>query len=169
MSTWIIAGASSLRARCTRANTNVGEITGPSTSIAWAIPLASTVFPAPSGPDNTTTSPARKLAPSWAPNEMVSSAVANSAVPEPHSVMVAHPVAHPPREGDQLGRGGPLDKTDQAVVDGLGLLELDQMPGTTDDHELGLRQCGGHALRILHRREQVMVPAGDQGGHLRQR
>src|SRR3977135_1934264 len=168
MSTWIIAGAPGRRARCTRANTNVGETTGPSTSITRAIPLASTVFPAPSGPDSTTTSPARNLAPSWAPNAMVSSAVANSAVPEPRSAILADPVAHPPREGDQLGRGGPLDKTNQAVVDGLGSLELDQMPGTTDDHELGLRQCCGHALRVLHRRKQVAVAAGDQGGHSRQ-
>src|ERR1700682_1992583 len=168
MSTWIIAGAPGRRARCTRANTYVGEISGPSTSIACPIPLASTVFPAPSGPDSTTTSPARNLVPSWAPNAMVSSAVANSAVPEPRSVILADPVAHPPREGGQLGRGCPLDKTDQAVVDGLGSLELDQMPGTTDDHELGLRQCGGHSLRVLHRREQVAVAAGDQGGHFRQ-
>src|ERR1700755_2758023 len=117
MSTWIIAGAPARRARCTRANTNVGEITGPSTSIARAIPLVSTVFPAPSGPDNTTTSPARNLSPSRAPNAIVSSALPNWAVPEPRSVILADPVAHPPREGDQLGRGGPLDKTNQAVVD----------------------------------------------------
>ena len=37
--------------------------------------------------------------------------------------MVAHPVPHPPRERDQLGGGGPIDETDQAVIDGLGLLE----------------------------------------------
>src|ERR1700738_3897582 len=131
MSTWIIAGAPARRARCTRANTNVGEITGPSTSIACAIPLASTVFPAPSRPDNTTTSPARNLPPSWAPNAMVSSAVASSTVPQPRSAIFAHPVAHPARERYQLGGGGSLDKTDQAVVDGLGPLELDPMPGTT--------------------------------------
>src|SRR3954451_11648851 len=154
----MIAGASARRARWTRADTIVGEITGPSTSMACAIPLANTVFPAPSGPDSTTTSPACSCPPSWAPSAMVSSAVASSAVPdvagraapvpEPPSAMVSHSFAYPKCERDQLGGRGPLDQPDQRVVDDFGRFELHQMSCAADDHQLGLRQRGGHVLRL---------------------
>src|ERR1700742_3860888 len=130
-----MAGASTLRARCTRANTNVGEMTGPSTSMACAIPLANTVFPAPSGPDSTTTSPARNCLPSRAPRAMVSSAVDSSAVPPARSAIVADPVADAPGEGDELGGSGAFHQLHQRIVDDLGLFELHEMPCALDDHE----------------------------------
>src|SRR4051812_10906385 len=114
-----MAGAPSRNAGWTRANTNVGEVTAPPTCIALAIPLASTVFPAPSGPDNTTTSPATRSAPRLAPKARVSSAVGNSAVPSRISAMAAHPLPQPTRHRDELGRRRPLDESHQRVVDDL--------------------------------------------------
>src|SRR6476660_773051 len=143
-------------------------MTGPSTSMACAIPLANTVFPAPSGPDNTTTSPARNCRPSRAPRATVSSAVGSSAVPPPRSAMVSNPVPDAAGERDEFGGSCALDEPHQRVVDDLWLFELHEMPGAVDDQEFGLRKSVGHLLRVLHRREQVLVTAGDQGGHLLQ-
>ncbi|COW23444.1 Uncharacterised protein [Mycobacterium tuberculosis] len=77
------------RGRCIRASTNVGDVIGPSTSIAMAIPLASTVFPAPSGPESTTTSPAHSCSPSRDPSVRVSSTRGSVAVPPPVSPALA--------------------------------------------------------------------------------
>ena len=81
----------------------------------------------------------------------------------------AGPARQPPRQCDELGRGGALDQADQRVVDGLRLLQLHQMSCAADDHEFGLRQCGRHGFRVLHRGEQIVVTTGDQRRHLGQR
>src|SRR5882757_5611405 len=168
MSTCTSAGVPGLRGGCTRASTNVGDVTAPSTSIACAIPLASTVFPAPSGPESTTTSPARRSAPSRAPNAMVSSAVGSSAVPSSTSAMVAGPVTQPTGQCGELGGCRTFDQAHQRVVDDLGLLELDQMSCAADDHQLALRQSVGDGFGGLLRCEEVTVAAHDQGRHLGQ-
>src|SRR5882757_7108871 len=143
MSTCTRAGVSGLRGGCTRASTKVGDVTAPSTSIACAIPLASTVFPAPSGPDSTTTSPARRSAPSRAPKAMVSCAVGSSAVPSTRSTrcsaMVARPVTQPTGQCGELGGCRTFDQAHQYVVDDLWLLELNQMSCAADDHQFTLR------------------------------
>src|SRR5271167_4535950 len=115
----------------------VGEITAPSTPIACAIPLASTVFPAPSGPDSTTTSPARRSAPRRAPNVKVSSAVGSVAALS--SPTAADLVPQPPRERDKLRRRRPHHQPHEGVVDDLGAFQLHEMPGTGNDHQLALR------------------------------
>src|SRR5438445_733569 len=102
MSTWIIAGAPGRRAGCTRASTYDGDVTGPSTSIVAAIPLASIVFPAPSGPESTTTSPARNCPPSRDPSAMVSSTDSRVAAPGGGS----SPLARGDRKRGEAGRGG---------------------------------------------------------------
>src|SRR3954451_15494916 len=118
-----MAGAPGCRARCTRASTNVGDVTGPSTSMASAIPLASTVFPAPKGPDSTTTSPARNSVPNLAPSALVSSAVGSSAVPADRSATAPGPIAYPPSHRDEFRRRGAFAQPDERVVDDVGLFE----------------------------------------------
>src|SRR5688572_19289606 len=102
--------------------------------MACAIPLANTVFPAPSGPDSTTTSPARSSRPNRSPRAMVSAAVGSSAVPAPRSAMVADPVPHAAGERDELGRSCAFHQSDQRVVDNLRLFELHEMSCAFDDH-----------------------------------
>src|ERR1700735_5152916 len=130
-----MAGVSGRRGGWTRASTNDGDVTGPSTSIAAAIPLASTVFPAPSGPESTTTSPARNWPPSREPSATVSSKRGNVAMPDcggrergeagrggsplmldPVSVTPQDPIAHPLGQHHESAWGGVLDQPHQSVV-----------------------------------------------------
>src|SRR5215213_9527491 len=100
-------------------------MTGPSTSIAAAIPLANTVFPAPSGPESTTTSPACKCSPRLDPSATVSSTRSSVAVPPGPSATTPEPfpegvdpLPEPVPQG-HLAFDGPVDEPDQAVVDRL--------------------------------------------------
>src|SRR3954469_364417 len=60
--------------------TNVGEVTGPSTPSARSAPRTNVVFPAPSSPEISTTSPGARVAASRAPARSVSSGAAVSSV-----------------------------------------------------------------------------------------
>src|ERR1700752_3988503 len=136
MSTWVIAGAPGRRGECPRASTYDGDVTGPSTSIAAAMPLASTVFPAPSGPDSTTTSPARTCLPSRDPSAIVSSTRASVAEPCA-SATAPEPFPESPVPQGRLAWDGPADQPDQPVVDGIGLVQQGQVAGPGDDDQFG--------------------------------
>src|SRR3984893_1364784 len=131
-----MAGSPVRRAGCTRASTNVGEVTGRSTSIAAAMPLASTVFPAPSAPKSPTTSPARTCRPSRDPSATVSSTRSHAAVPC-RSATAPQSFPESPVAQGRFARDGPVDEPDQPVVDGLGLVQQRQVAGPGDDDQLG--------------------------------
>ena len=135
-----------------------------------AIPLASTVFPAPSGPDSTTTSPARNCPPSWAPSAMVSSAVGSSAVPEP---TLSHGVRARSRTRRVIATSldGVARSTSRtsasSMISGCSSCTRCPAPPTITSSDFG--SAAAIALRVLRGREQVAVAAGDQRRHLRQR
>src|SRR6185312_5501840 len=112
--------------------------------MAAAIPLASTVFPAPSGPESTTTSPVRSCAPSRDPNAIVSSTRSHVAVPPLGTATAPQPFSYPPQPQRRLGRGGAPDQSHQSAVDGFRLVQQRQVARAVDDDQLGLRQAGGH-------------------------
>src|ERR1700749_4768530 len=150
-----MAGAPVRRAGCTRASTNVGEVTGPSTSIADAIPLASTVFPAPSGPESPTTSPARSLLPSCAPNSTVSSTCGRVAIPDLPSVTTPDPIAPTLTQHRESARGRVLDQPHQPVVDRSRPFQQHQMARLGDDHQLRFRQRFGDFSRVVGGGDQI--------------
>src|ERR1700739_3937736 len=139
MSTWISAGAPTRRGGCTRASTYDGDVTGPSTSIAAAIPLARTVFPAPSGPDSPTTPPACSRSPNRDPSAMVSSTRSSVAVPDLSvtSATAPEPFPEAPVPQGGLARNRPVDEPDQPVVDRIGLVKQRQVTVPGDDDHLG--------------------------------
>src|SRR5690349_19774684 len=158
-----MAGAPGRRAGCTRANTYDGEVIGPSTSMAAPMPLANTVFPAPSGPESTTTSPARSCRASRDPSAIVSSTRSHVAVPSRSATAPPQLFTHSPQPQGRPGRGGPPDQADQSGVDGVGLVQQRQVAGAGDDDQFGLRQAGGHLSRVLVGGQEVVVAARDQG------
>src|SRR5689334_20253865 len=105
--------------------------------MAAAIPLANTVFPAPSAPDSTTTSPARSCSPSLAPSATVSSTRSSVAVPA--LVIAPQPFPKSAVPPDQPARLGPVHQPDQAIVDGVGLVQQRQVTGTGDDDQFRSR------------------------------
>src|ERR1700761_1271866 len=114
--------------------------------MAPAIPLANTVFPAPSGPESTTTSPARSCVPSVDPSATVSSTRSQVAVPDV-SGMAAQPFPNPACRQSHLAGHGPVDQPDEPVVDGFGLVQQRQVAGPGDDDQLRQRQGCGHLPR----------------------
>src|ERR1700721_3502752 len=158
-----MAGSPVRRAGCTRASTNVGEVTGPSTSIAAAIPLVSTVFPAPSGPESTTTSPARNWLPSCAPSATVSSTCGSVAMPDSPSVTTPDPIAPTLAQRRESARGRVLDQSHQPVVDRSRPFQQHQMARLRDDHQLRLRQHLGNFPRVYGGGDQIVGAADDQG------
>src|ERR1700728_1794105 len=164
-----MAGSPVRRAGCTRASTNVSEVTGPPTSIAAAIPLASTVFPAPSGPESTTTSPARNWLPSCAPSATVSSTCGSVAIPDLPSVTTPAPIAPTLTQHRESARGRVLDQPHQRVVDRRRPFQQHQMARLRDDHQLRFRQHLGNFPRIYGGGDQIVVAADDQCRDLCQR
>src|SRR5262249_28108115 len=124
----------------------------------------STVFPAPRGPDSTTTSPARSCSPNREPRATVSSTRAKVAVPP--SSMAPQPFPQTPEAHCSPARADPLYQPDQPVIDGVGLVQQRQVTGTADDDKLGSRQRGRHLPRVFVGGEQVVITAGDQGRDL---
>src|SRR6202000_417819 len=134
-------------------------VTGPSTSIAVAIPLASTGFPAPSGPESTTTSPARNWLPSCAPRAPVSATCGSVAMPDLPSVTTPAPIAQTLPQRGESAWGRVLDQPPRRVVYRVGPFQQPQMARLRDDHQLRVRQHLGHFPRVFVGGDQIVVAA----------
>ena len=159
-------------AGCTRANTKVGDVTGPSTSIASAIPLASTVFPAPSGPDSTTTSPGAQLLAQLGPERhgvlggARSSGGARDRAVKPWGLARSRNRRVSATSLDGVARSTSRTSA-SSMISGCSSCTRCPAPSTITSSDFG--SAGRHRLGVLDRGDQIAAAAGDQRRHLRQR
>ena len=148
----------SRRAGCTRANTKVGDVTGPSTSMRLRDALGQHGLSGTerAGQHHDVTGPQPGAQP--LPSAIMSSAVASTACPSSTCGRLAPGgrTRSRNRRVERLSLTGVARSTSRTSASSIiGLFQLDEVTGAADHSSSALRQRLGHLLGIFRQRQQV--------------